>query len=117
MQRDFEHCALDHEIVLSRYILDEFQGVLSGKCGFSKADVQAATCLLHSRATIVMPKPLSKSVCRDPDDDNIIALALAAGCHCIVAGDKDLLTLRKIEMAAILSPDSFRHFESTNDNV
>jgi putative PIN family toxin of toxin-antitoxin system len=37
--------------------------------------------------------PLDRPVCRDPDDDAVLACALAAEAGGIVSGDKDLLAL------------------------
>jgi hypothetical protein len=44
-------------------------------------------------AEIVEPVPLPESVSRDPDDDLVLATALAAQASLIVSGDRDLLDL------------------------
>jgi len=44
-------------------------------------------------AEIVVPVSLPASVSRDPDDDLVLATALAAEASFIVTGDRDLLTL------------------------
>jgi uncharacterized protein len=44
-------------------------------------------------AEIVVPAALSGPVSRDPDDDLVLATALAAEASLIVTGDRDLLTL------------------------
>jgi uncharacterized protein len=46
---------------------------------------------------IVRAKPLETPLSRDPDDDAIIACALAARADVIVSGDKDLLVLREVQ--------------------
>jgi predicted nucleic acid-binding protein len=43
-------------------------------------------------------------VCRDPDDDQALALALAARVDLIVSGDDDLLALGSFEGIPIVSP-------------
>ena len=48
---------------------------------------------LRQWAELVDPPPLPQPVCRDPDDDAVLALALAAGAELIVSGDNDLLVL------------------------
>jgi uncharacterized protein len=44
-------------------------------------------------AEIVDPPPLPERVSRDPDDDAVLALAVAAQPDLITTGDKDLLVL------------------------
>ena len=53
---------------------------------------------------IMEPAPLPNPVCRDPDDDHVLALALAAQAEFIVSGDDDLLTLHTFGGIAIVSP-------------
>lgn len=48
---------------------------------------------LRQLAEIVVPPPLPAPVCRDPDDDAVLALAVAAEANCVVSGDADLLAL------------------------
>lgn len=56
---------------------------------------------------LVTPVALASQVCRDPDDDNILAAALSGPCDCVVTGDKDLLVLKRYEGVAIYSPRDF----------
>jgi uncharacterized protein len=43
-------------------------------------------------------------VCRDPDDDQVLALAIAAKVELIVSGDNDLLSLSSFEGIPIVAP-------------
>ena len=52
---------------------------------------------------LVVAPALPKPVCRDPDDDAILACALAAQADLIVSGDQDLLVLRAFEGIPILT--------------
>lgn len=61
----------------------------------------------RERARIVRPARLARAVCRDSDDDVVLATAKAAGAHCILTGDQDLLVLGRFEDVAILSPRAF----------
>ena len=46
-------------------------------------------------------------VCRDPDDDHVLAAAVAVKANLIVTGDKDLLTLGQFQGIRILPPQAF----------
>jgi uncharacterized protein len=48
---------------------------------------------LRHLADIVDPSPLPVRVARDPDDDAVLALAVASRADLIISGDADLLTL------------------------
>jgi uncharacterized protein len=45
--------------------------------------------------------------CRDPEDDKILELAVNGRAHCIITGDKDLLTLNPFRKISIIKPDEF----------
>ena len=46
-------------------------------------------------------------VCRDPNDDMILECAVLAGARAIVAGDKDLLSLRSYKRIRIVTPAQY----------
>jgi predicted nucleic acid-binding protein len=48
--------------------------------------------------------PLPMPVCRDPDDDQVLALALAAKVDLVISGDDDLLSMKSFEGIPILTP-------------
>ncbi len=52
---------------------------------------------------LVDPEPLAP-VSRDPDDDHVLAAALAASADLIVSGDADLLVLETFRGIPILAP-------------
>ena len=61
----------------------------------------------RGRAEFVKPEKLERAVCRDPDDDLVLATAVAAKAHCIITGDHDLLVFKSFAGIAILSPRAF----------
>ena len=63
--------------------------------------------MYRERVILVEPVQLKKRVCRDPDDDVVLATAKAAGADAILTGDEDLLVLRSFEGIAIVSPRAF----------
>ena len=67
----------------------------------SRAQTLAEVRLL---AEVIDPPPLAQPVCRDPDDDAVLALALAAQADVLISGDDDLLCLGSYESIPILTP-------------
>ena len=55
-------------------------------------------------AEVIEPPPLPQPVCRDPDDDEVLALAIAAKVEIIVSGDGDLLSLGSFAGIPIIAP-------------
>jgi len=108
----YEHCALNHEVVLSKFILDELNGKLTGKFLFTTREADSVVRLVRSRCEIVRTSPLPTQVSRDPDDDNVIATAIAGRCRCVITGDKDLLDLEESDNIAMVRPSGFWQFEA-----
>jgi putative PIN family toxin of toxin-antitoxin system len=62
---------------------------------------------LNEEAEIVRPARFGERVCRDKDDDVVLATALAGKADIIVTGDDDLLVLKAFRGIRILSPRRF----------
>ena len=95
----------------SEFIIEEFRDKLSHKLQYKPEAIRQAIELLLSRMKVVDPTSLDQGVCRDPDDDNVLAAAIAGKCDCIITGDKDLLILKQYGGIEILSPSDFREYE------
>lgn len=52
---------------------------------------------------VVSPAALTQPICRDPDDDAVLACAKAAQADLIVSGDQDLLVLQAFEGIPIVT--------------
>ena len=53
--------------------------------------------------TVIHPAPIPPTVLTDPDDDHVLACALAAKADLIVSGDRDLLTLKSFREIPIVT--------------
>jgi putative PIN family toxin of toxin-antitoxin system len=106
-----EHCALRHTVLTSEFILNEVAEKLVGKFGYSEELSTSAISIFRSRLEIVITLSLDSPVCRDPDDDNILAAAISGNGDCVVTGDKDLLVLKRYEGIDIFSPRDFLNQE------
>ena len=60
-----------------------------------------------ARIAEVIRVSVKVSVCRDPDDDMLLALAATGGANFIVTGDGDLLVLNPFGSVAIITPRQF----------
>jgi len=67
----------------------------------SRAQTLAEVRLL---AEVIDPPPLAQPMCRDPDDDAVSALAIAAQADIVISGDDDLLCLASFEGIPVLTP-------------
>lgn len=96
-------------LVFSPALLAELAEVL-GRPKFDtilvRSDTSREQALAEVRqlGEIVEPPPLAAPVCRDPDDDHVLALALAAAADLIVSGDADLLSLGSFQGIPVVSP-------------
>jgi uncharacterized protein len=70
----------------------------------SKTSHEKALAEVRQLAELIEPPPLPQPVCRDPDDDEVLALAIAAQADLIVTGDNDLLVLQQFNGIPIISP-------------
>ena len=106
-----EHCIRNYDVVTSQFILDELREKLTGKFRYTSATADEGIELLKSRMEVVTSTPLPAPVCRDADDDNVLATAVAGQCELIITGDKDLLVLEQMNDIQIVNPATFAQRE------
>jgi hypothetical protein len=95
-----------HAPVLSQRLWDELVTKLREKFDL-EVDELPLLALYRRHATWVEPAALGGPASRDPDDDWVLATAVAGEVEAIVTGDADLLTLRSYRGIAILTPRGF----------
>jgi len=87
-------------------LMDEIDATLQRKFEVTPA-VRAFLKAFRQQTRLVEPRALPTPVCRDPDDDVVLATAVAASADVIVTGDQDLLVLSAYEGVSIVSPRRF----------
>lgn len=90
-------------VATSSLLLDEIATTLQRKFKVTPATT-AFLKAFRELARVVEPSPLERAVCRDPDDDLVLATAVAADANLVVTGDDDLLVLGAYAGIAIVSP-------------
>jgi len=114
-QQGPSHALWDHvlnarlELFVTQALLDEFADVISrdkfaAVLARTTRTTKALVSKLRDSAELVASSPLPAPVSRDPDDDHVIAAAVAAQAQWIVTGDRDLLVLGSYEGIAIITP-------------
>ncbi|MEO6034019.1 MAG: putative toxin-antitoxin system toxin component, PIN family [Verrucomicrobiota bacterium] len=100
------------ELFTSGALLAELEEVLQREKFLKR--LTAAQILPHdlvtgyaALATVVQSPQIAPVVLRDPDDDAVIACAVAAAVLTIVSGDCDLLTLKKYREIEIVKVAEF----------
>ena len=89
-------------------ILQEFERVLIKKFSATRDEARnALQIVLEVVHSVAHPSQSVQSVCRDPDDDAILACALEAGADYLVTGDEDLLELKVFKGIRIVTPRDF----------
>lgn len=102
----FEVVLQSHELLISDPVLKELERILPDKLGQSESITKGFMSLLRSEGFLITNDHPVPSL-PDPDDEPIVASALAGGAMVFVTCDKALLKLETIEQLPIISPREF----------
>ena len=103
----FELCLDRHTIILSDFILAEVRRAFVQKLKMLQHSISKIESYLREICVLSSFDKITKNICRDKDDNNVIALAVSANADFIITGDKDLLVLKKYQSVRIVSPREF----------
>lgn len=71
------------DLVTSPHLLQELEGLLARKFGFAEASAAAIRSELEALSDVVVPEEVPR-VCRDADDDQVLAAVLAGRATTVV---------------------------------
>ena len=90
------------------FIMKELRRILSKKFRLSQEELALVMEPISEAISQVIEHNLKiTGVCRDADDDNIIACAVAARADYLVTGDFDLLEIKSYKDTKIITPRDF----------
>jgi putative PIN family toxin of toxin-antitoxin system len=97
-------------LTISPFIRNEFARVLKRKVAADAEEIREALELVDEISTSLdatAEETGVSGICRDPDDDGVLACAVAAGADYLVSGDNDLLVLDNCRGVKIIAPRAF----------
>ena len=97
------------EVMVSESLVAELANVLSREKFDRYVSVQNREEFLRRvpKVATVAPVLTEVEVCRDPDDNHVLALALDSESDYIITGDRDLLVLHPWRGVKIVPPHTF----------
>ncbi len=103
----------EFDLFICPKIIEEFETILSQKIKAPEILISKALSMILESSQKIYPEGTIQKVCRDPDDDEIIACAVSAKADYLVSGDKDLLEIIQFKNIRIIAPRDFEaHFEN-----
>lgn len=100
--------AREFSLVSCPFIIIELRRTLSKKLRLSHDEIVSAMEPISEAIEQSIEHNLKiTDVCRDADDDNIIACAVAAKAAYLVTGDSDLLDLKSYNSIKMITPRDF----------
>lgn len=96
-----------YTVILSPFIVREFMEKLREKFKVSEAERERIKRTVVRVAEMVQPKTVPVVIADDPDDDHILACAVAGKADILVSGNQHLLRLKEYEGIPIVRPMDF----------
>lgn len=98
----------EFSLVSCPFIMKELRRILSKKFKLSIEETASAIEPISEAIGEIIEHNLKVSnICRDIDDDNVLACALAAKADYLVTGDADLLVIKNYKGIKIITPRDF----------
>lgn len=100
----------EFDLILSGDISSEFERVLFDKFSLSQPEISDVRNLLAeaTKTSLQMVHPI-EPLCRDSDDDKVLACAFEGRADYLVTGDEDLLVIKQYVGTQILTPRDFEN--------
>ncbi len=103
----YDYCALYFELYTSDWIISEFDEKMEHKFAYLPERRNRIIKTIRERHTVTSPTNDLPTDSRDPDDNNVLRVALFVKANFIITGDRGLLDLGQINETEIISPKAF----------
>jgi uncharacterized protein len=100
----FAHVLLEHELIVGEVVISELREKLRLKFKVSKESIDEIEDMLREHEVIPRPKKHLALKITDPDDEWIVASAVAGGAEVRVTGDAAVLKVAKRAPIPIVNP-------------
>jgi len=102
-----EDVLMDHELVMSQFIIDELARKLRDNFKFTEDEIAEVRRHLLANCEMVSPVEVPSTACRDPNDLPVLGTAVAGRADVLITVDKDILDLRAYSGISIIRPGQF----------
>ena len=113
----FELCLDSTTIIISEHILSKVSRVFLEKIKLPSDKVSDIIAYLREQCMIKDYKKLNEKICRDSDDDNILAMVKGNEVDYIITGDQDLLVLEEFDSVPIIGAREFWQIIKKKDSI
>ncbi len=103
----FQMVIEEHELILCPPILDEVKRILIEKIKVPSSKVDLVISFLSEFQIHTHRQPIKLAALNDRADEFILSFFVGSDVDCFVTGDKDVLSLKKVEGVNIMSPREF----------
>jgi putative PIN family toxin of toxin-antitoxin system len=100
----FAHVLIEHEFVVGEVVLGELREKLRKKIKLPKKTIDEIEALLRESVVVKKPKEHLGLKITDPDDEWVVASAVAGRAEVLVTGDAAVLKIAKRAPLPILNP-------------
>ena len=100
----FAHVLLEHDVLVGEFVLTELRATLRTKLKLPKKTIDEIEADLRDSVVVKTPDQHLNIGISDPDDEWVVASAVAGGADLLVTGDAALLKLGKRAPLPIVSP-------------
>lgn len=97
----------EHDLYYTDFIIDEFKKIFRNNFHFSKSVINEFTKFISNYFKKADTSNIIDRVCRNPDDDQILADAVLKKIDVIISGGKDLLDIKFYKGIKIISPKRY----------